>query len=301
MKLDNNLKGISLVIISQFFFVVYFIFTKISFNYYNFMTTIVFWFGFSSIFSFLLIVVFKKFKHYNSFKKYWKYILLSCLLNTFSVITHFYALSIIGPSLTSFLSKMSIIFIFVMGIFLLNEKFNSKEFISSFIILFGVFLVSYANGEFILIGVVLMILNSFFISIARLIIKSKLSNIDSFHLVHYRATFVAIFAFIIAIVTNSFHPSISKGLIYATVPSIFTVVFGHLLIYQAYKYIEMSKTAVVSAFGPFLVLIVSYFLFGERFSFIQFFGGTIVVLGVIGLVVFREKHVVKKPKIELLT
>jgi len=283
-------KGVLYAITSALCFSLWAIFSTLSFNYYNPFTTVVLWFGFSAIVSFLIIVFSGRLKEYKeSFLKYRNILLITTLLNSASVITSFYALDLLGPSLTGFLSRIYLILIVLSGIIFLNEKFNILEALSALVVILGVLLISYSKGEYIVLGIIIIIIHSLLIAAARTILKSKLDPVDSMFLVNYRAIAVTIYGLIFALIIGKFNLFISKGLLFATIPSIFSVILGHLFVYKAYKLIEMSKVELITALQPFIIAALSFLVFREVLTVFQFTGGIIIVIGVIALIYARKK------------
>ena len=294
--MEKKSLGIIYAVLAPFCFSVYFISSKAGLDYYNVLTIFVLWFGSASVFSFLMILSSKKLNEYRKLRGHWKYIALSMVMFLGSTITSFYAISIIGSSLTSFLQKMSTVILVFLGVVFLKEKFNKYEVLSGLAIMSGVFLISFSKGEYILIGVVVLIIHAISHSLARFIVKSRLGGIDPLILVNVRAFFLVVTVFIFAAMTGKLEFHVSNGLYFVTFPSIFSAVLGQLFTFKAYKLIDLSKVTLIAALGPFLVYFAAYFIFHEILTPMQFFGGMIIIGGVVGLILFR-KRVIRKNSI----
>ena len=157
-------KGMLYAITANFFALGFFIFSKLSFSYFNVLTVASLWFGFSAIFSFSVIIIRKKDRklYIPTFKKQWKPILVAMLLNVGSVLTSFYAIYLMGAGLSGFLLKFHTVTIIFFGVVLLNEKFNLFEILSGIITISGVVLISFSKGEFVTLGIAIVILNSIY-------------------------------------------------------------------------------------------------------------------------------------------
>lgn len=287
--MEQTKKGIIFTLIAQIFGLGYWIFATIGFKYFNLYTLTSFWFGSATIFSILMIIFLKKLSHFKKFKKYWKWILIMGTLNTGSILTGWKALEILGPSLTSFISNIEVLFVIIFGIILLSDKFNLYEIISGIIIIMGLFITSYSSGEYHLFGILLIIIHSIFFALSRIIIKSKLKKIDASNIVFYRAIIVTLFISIIGFITNNIEISNSQKIIYITFPSIFSVVLQHLFIFKAYKLIEISKVQLYSSLMPLLVLITSFMIFKEILTINQIIGGITILIGVLSLIYHHNK------------
>ena len=286
---QNYNKGYFYVIIAQFFVLGFFIFSKLSLNYFNFLTVSSLWFGFSALFSTGMVIFKKKLPLYKEFKKKWRWIVLTYFINSIAVVTSVYSLSIISSTLNSFLGKISLLMMVLMGIIFLNEKFNFWELLSGVIIIGGIIMISFSKGEYLLTGIIMIIISKLAMSLSRFIVKKKLIQIDPLILVNYRAILVFLFIFIFALSFGEFKVYPTIGLFYATIPSIFSVIFYYLYIYKAYKFLDFSKVALMEALNPLLVLFAAFFILGETLTLLQFFGGITIVFGVLGLIYFHRK------------
>ena len=61
--------------------------------------------------------------------------------------------------------------------------------------------------------------------------------------------------------------------------------------YQAYKYADFSKLAIITTLSPFIVILYSFFIWGYIPHSYQWTGGILVVLGVIMLKLRRKQKI----------
>jgi len=187
---------------------------------------------------------------------------------------------------------MNVLFLVLLGVIFLKERFSVSEIISGIVLMVGVIFITYSKGEYIVLGVIVIILHSLSHSYARFRDKSIFQKIDPFTLAHFRAVFVTVYVLIFALGTGQFEFQWSSGIYFASLPSFFSVILAHMFVYKAYKLIALSKAALISAVDPLLVTIAAFLIFRDVLSSLQLIGGGLIVLGTVGLVVFR-----KKPKI----
>lgn len=296
--MNKHQKGTLYALSAQLLFSIWPIFSFISINYFNIYTTVVLWFGFSAFISFLMILFSNKTKEYYIFIKYKKEILLITFLYTLSVLFSWNALKILGPSLSGLLSRINIILIIISGVIFLKEKFNLFEVISAVIVIIGVFLINYTTGHFVLKGVVLIIFSAVFLTTGNLLVKSKLNSIDPLIIVNYRATFIFLYALIIALILGKLDLSFSKYLIFATIPSVLSVILGHIFTFKAYKIMDVSKFHLYESIRPFLVAFFSFLILKEVLSFFQYLGGIIIIIGITGLI-YSHNKAVKNSKLKI--
>lgn len=289
----SNVHGYAYAIISRFFVLGFFIFGTISISYYNVLTTNILWFSFATLFSLLMVFVLKKQHEYRKFFKHWKWILLWVALNVVAIMISWTTLKMIGPSLLAFLTKSGMLFVILFGIVFLKEKFNYLEVIGGIVMVSGIVLMTFAKGDYLALGTFLVIVWGLFYALARLIVKSKLNDIDPMVKVNIRATGVVLMMLPIALLTGQFSIPTTDGLIYATVPAMFSAVFNHYFMFKAYRHLELSKCALISSLTPVLVAISSFLIFREILSPVQYVGGGLIISGVIVLV--YAKKILKKP------
>jgi len=286
--MDSKTKGYLYVVLARFFWFGWPIFAVLAMQYQNYLTTSVLWFGSASVFSFLFILFAGNLSEFRKFKKYWRYIVFGNLIMAITIVTSFKALSLLGPALTGFVGKINVLLVVIAGVVVLKERFNIYEAISSALILAGVLIVAFTKGEFIIEGIILLVISGIGLAIWRVIIKSKLDKIKPMVNVHFRAVFVTVFILVYALIVGQFEIEMNRGLIYATFPSIFSAVLNHYFTFKAYRYIDMSKVALVGSFAPILLAFMTYFIFGEVLSINQWIGGLLTITGVVGLVYYRK-------------
>jgi drug/metabolite transporter (DMT)-like permease len=185
------------------------------------------------------------------------------------------------------LEILSIVFA---SVIFLGEKLSAKEWLSASIVIIGVGIISYSPGEYILIGVLLLALHAVFLAASRVVVKAKLGDVDPAHITNYRAFFVSISSLFFAMITGSFNPAWNISLLYSTLPAIGSAVLGHILIYKAYRRLDIGKIQLIGAFSPLLILLTTFLIFGDMMTPLQLLGGASILLGVIGLVYFHRKE-----------
>jgi len=286
--MDRRQQGYMYALLAVLFVTVWPIFSKLGFSYYNFQTTAVLWFGFAAIFSFFLVLFNGRMKEYLTLKKHWKFLLLQGFFNTLQIYTGWYALSLIFASLHTFLSKLSIITMLLFGILFLKERYNMYEGASALLIISGALLISFSGAEFILKGVLLVVLWAIIYAITMMIIKKNLKSISPLMMAHCRVTMIAVFTFIILVIVGSFKVFVSPGLLFATLPSMLSAVFAHIFIFKAYKLIEMSKVELMLAIQPVVTSSIAYLVFGEVLTVLQIIGAGLIIVGAISLVYAKK-------------
>jgi len=282
-------KGLLYTFAALIFISIWQIFIKLGYQEFSFETTATLWFLSASIFSFLFIVFTGKLNDLRKAKKDIKLILIFGFLNFISVLCSWYALTLLDAGMYAFLFQLSVLVVVFSGIFYLKERFSFKEGISGTIVVLGVLLLSFTKGSVAYLGVFLILLHSIGFAIINIIVKKKFNHIPAVVLTFVRALMIGSLFLVYSILIGAFHVTLKWSILYVTVPSLFSAVLGTICIFQAYKYMDMSKTQLILISQPVVVLITSFFVFGEMFSPIQYFSGVLILSGLGFLSFFHAK------------
>ncbi len=277
---DDHTKGYLYMVVSTLLISLAFIFNTIALESTSSIIASLFLFGFSTIGSFALLAVTGKIRKIRTLlAKFWKPLLLIGVLNGGSATLWFYLLGLMGPSLLSFLLRFSTIFMIVMGIVFLKERFSKLEIVGGATMIAGTFIVSYSNGNFILIGISLaMILSVIFASI-QFLNKMYIKEIDPLVINALRVLFTFATIFLIAPWMTELRIPSTTALGWIALSSVSAGIIGFLLNYKALELIDLSKTAVIQSLQPFVVVVYSLFILGSVPSGLQMIGGFVIVAG----------------------
>ncbi|MBI1978845.1 MAG: DMT family transporter [Candidatus Aenigmarchaeota archaeon] len=289
-SMDNHTKGYLYMVISTLLISIAFIFNTFALRGTNPTTGAFFVFGFSTIGTFAMLVATKKIgKIKQLMPRFWKPLLLIGVLNGVSATLWFYLLGLMGPSLLSFLLRFSTIFMIIMGIVFLKERFSKLEIVGGLIMIAGTFIISYSNGELILFGVSLAMILSAVFSAVQFLNKVYIKEIDPLVINALRVLFTFATVSTIALWTSQLAVPPLATLGWLALSSISAGMIGFLLNFKALQLIDLSKTAVIQSMQPFVVVLYSILLLGSVPSSLQMFGGIVIVVGTIVSVLARYK------------
>jgi len=265
------------------------IFLKLGYEEYSVSTTAALWFLSASVYSFIIVLFTGNLGDLKKIKKDTKLLLIFGVLNFISILCSWTALTLLDAGIYAFLFQLSVLVVVFSGIFYLKERFNFKEGISGAVVVLGVLLLSFTKGSVAYLGVILILVHSIGFALVNIIVKKHLKHISSPVLTFIRALMIGIAFLIFSVLTGTFNAALKWSLLYITVPSLFSAVLGTMFIIQAYKYMDMSKTQLILMSQPVIVLIASFFVFGEMFSPLQYFGGVLILGGLAALSFFHAK------------
>jgi drug/metabolite transporter (DMT)-like permease len=205
-----------------------------------------------------------------------------------------------NPAISSFMVNMVPVFITLISIPLLNEKFNRMETAGILITLSGAFMLSFSGTlsfrDFLVKGANMAILSALFSAIGLVIAKKNIKSLDPYLLSLNRVVFIlALFVIAMLVSHTGFHVS-QKSYLYIALGSFFGPFLAAMLQYSAFKYIEVSKESLIQNAHGLFVLISAYLFLGVFPAIVQIVGGFITIAGV-AVMVFGKMHFgVKKEK-----
>ena len=221
------------------------------------------------------------------------------VLEIVATTSFFYAiLTIENPSVTSFLGNLSPIFVTILGVLILKERFNYIEIVGVLLTLTGAFIISYKGNaslnQIFLNGTQFVLLSTAIFSINTIIVKKNIKKLKPPLLSLNRGVFIFIFTIIVMLVTKQSFFISQKALVSVTIGSLLgpflTVIAG----YNALQYIEASKRSILSSSKSLFVLLGAYLYFGKFPLEYQIAGGIFTVFGV--LLISFGKLIMKKRK-----
>lgn len=179
---SNNIKGYLLVMVSVLAMANVYIFSKASLNIVHLSQFGVYWFGFAIIYNFTLNyknVNLRKFKSVKRGKL--KLIILIGLLELLGTSTFFIAIkTMTNPALVSFFANLTPVFVAILGMSILKERFNKIEIAGIISAIIGSFIIGYEPGSEIpqefYKALMLIIVSSFSFSVSTILSK-KISKI----------------------------------------------------------------------------------------------------------------------------
>lgn len=190
-----------------------------------------------------------------------------------------------NPTIISFLSNLTPIFVTILGIRFLGERFNAIEAIGIVLTIGGVILISYTRdtsiSEFFGKGSGWILVSSVFASISIITAKSRIRDIHPGILTLNRVIFIFVFGALAMIIRKeSFHISGAAAMNMA-IGSLLGPFLTGFTQYSALKYIEASRTMIIQSTRSLFVLVGSMIYLSILPEMLQITGGLITIAGVI--------------------
>jgi drug/metabolite transporter (DMT)-like permease len=202
-----------------------------------------------------------------------------------------------NPTVISFLSNLTPIFVTILGIRFLGERFNLVEAIGIILTIAGVVLITYTRDtslrEFFGKGSGWILVSSVFSSISIVTAKSRIKNIHPGILTLNRVVFIFTFALVAMIVRQESFVVSGRATFNMAIGSLVGPFLTGFAQYSALKYIEASRTMIIQATRSLFVLIGSMIYLSILPEMLQLTGGLITIAGVIvmtwGKIKFKQK------------
>lgn len=280
-------KGYLYAIVGTIAFSSLYVFSKAGLNEVELAQFGLYYFGMGFLFNLIFILLSGKKSHLTELKpNVIGLLLLIAAVDILSNITFFLAIQAIAdPSVTSFLGNLFPVFLSILGISFLKERFTPIEAIGAVIALAGAFAISYSGdlsfNKFFIPGTGFVVMNTFFAATVSVIIKKNVNKTspEVFNLNSNGWVFIFFLIYFLysgqsAVIPSSAFLNIGLG-------AFFGSLIGLLSFYYSYRYIEASRSSIIQSLKGIFVLIIAYFFFGNLPLSVQLWGGGVTITGVI--------------------
>lgn len=280
-------KGYVYAIVGTIAFSSLYVFSKAGLNQVELAQFGLYYFGMGFLLNLVFVLLSGKSQQISRIsKKVWLLLVFIGILDVFTNITFFMAIRAIpDPSVTSFLGNLFPVFLSILGITFLKERFTPTEAVGAMIALAGAFAVSYSGemswSKFFIPGTGLVVINTLFAAIVSMIIKknTQKASPEVFNLNSNGWIFIFFFFYFL----NSGQSAVIPATAFLNIAlgAFFGSFIGLLSFYYSYRYIAASRSSIIQSLKGIFVLIIAYLFFGNFPLPIQLAGGAITIAGVI--------------------
>lgn len=186
-------------------------------------------------------------------------------------------------SIPSFLRNLEFMFVALLGVLLLKEKFSKSEGIGVLLVLTGAVFITYTKGitlnSYFSSTSGLMLISSVFYAIRTITAKKNIKLLSPSTLSINRAIFNFSFGLIMLLILgHSFHIPM-KAFLFTASGAFFGPFLTSYSQYSALKFIEASRAAIIQSTTPLFVLLASYLYFSRLPLQHQIWGGMLTIAG----------------------
>ena len=183
MQISNSLKGSLLALGAAIALANSFIFSKAVLNEISFVQFGFVWFSFGLVWN-VVYYIFQKRKNEEINSNVILYSSIVALLEAIATVLFYVAIHRMeNPAIVSFIGNMGPVFVTILGIVFLSEKYNWKGAFGIALTIFGVFIINFRTGysisNFLIPGAEFVIAASFIFSIATIVARKQRNNINS--------------------------------------------------------------------------------------------------------------------------
>jgi drug/metabolite transporter (DMT)-like permease len=233
-----------------------------------------------------------EFKNINT-KNFWL-----CILSGLFLGLHFAvwitSLDYTTVASSTILVNLQPIIVFVLGIFILKERFNLKKFIIILLVFAGSIIISYGDFRIsaeVLFGDLLAIAGAFFVAVYLIIgkiVRKDLNNITYTYLVYLTST-IALFAFTVLYNIELFNYPI-KDYFLVLLLAVTANLLGHSILNWAIKDLDPSFVSTSVLGEPLLATLWAIIIFDEIPHIGQLFGGILIIIGIYKFFNIKDKQ-----------
>ena len=200
--------------------------------------------------------------------------------------TSFYAAIEVSPNpaIPSFLRNLEYLFVSLLGLILLSERFGKLSLAGAMLTLSGAFIISLrpnSADSFFTTASGLMLLSTSFYAVRTILAKIHIRHISPVVLAINRAIFLLLFAFAFMLYQGHAFKIPLSAFLNILAGSFVGPFLTSIFQYSALRYIEASRAAIVQSTTGLFVLIGALLIFGNLPAPVQIFGGMVTMAGVV--------------------
>lgn len=280
-------KGYAYAIVGTIAFSSLYVFSKAGLNQVELAQFGLYYFGMGFLINLVFILVSGKYRQVPVIsRKIIGLLVLLGVVDVISNITFFMAIQAIpDPSVTSFLGNLFPVFLSILGITFLKERFTLIESLGAMIALAGAFAISYSGdmswSKFFIPGTGFVVINTLFAATVSVIVKKNVQKAspEVFNL----NSNGWIFLFFLFYFLQSGQPLAIPVVAFRNIAlgAFFGSFIGLLSFFYSYRYITASRSSIIQSLKGIFVLIIAYFFFGNFPLPVQLWGGAVTIAGVI--------------------
>jgi drug/metabolite transporter (DMT)-like permease len=295
-RLHPTIKGISLAFLAVLGMANVYVFSKAALLEVNYFQFQFYWFAFALIFILPFLAITGMIKMIPQLSRASNLTLVIIgLLELGAATLLFLAIQLAdNPTTIAFLSNLTPIFVTILGIRFLGERFNLVEAIGIILTIGGVIMITYTRdatiAEFFGKGSGWILVSSVFSSISMVTAKSRIRDIHPGILTLNRVVFLFVFAVAAMFIRHETFIVSGRAIMNMAIGSLLGPFMTGLAQYSALKYIEASRTMIIQSTRALFVMVGSMIYLSLLPEMLQLIGGLITIAGVIVMTWGKMKY-----------
>ncbi|MDP2337944.1 MAG: DMT family transporter [Bacteroidota bacterium] len=284
---SDEWKGYVYAFVGTIAFSSLYVFSKAGLNQVELAQFGLYYFGMGFLINLIFMVASGKIRQLPAIPKniLWLLVLLGAI-DIVSNIAFFMAIRAIpDPAVTSLLGNLFPVFLSILGITFLKERFTLIETLGAIMAIAGAFIISYSGEpdwrKFFIPGTGLVVINTLFAATLSVIVKKNThkASPEVFNLNSNGWIFLFFLGYFLwsgqsVVIPFTAFKNIALG-------AFFGSFVGLLSFFYSYRYIAASRSSIIQSLKGIFVLIIAFFYFGNFPLIIQLWGGGITIAGVL--------------------
>ena len=286
-KQSEEWKGYAFALVGTIAFSSLYVFSKAGLNQVELAQFGLYYFGMGFLLNLFFVLASGKFRQLPRIsKKVIGLLVVLGVIDILSNITFFMAIRAIpDPSITSFLGNLFPVFMTLLAISFLKERFSLIEALGAFMAIGGAFIISYSGEldwrKFFIPGTGLVVMNTFFAALVSIVVKRNVQKAspEVFNLNSNGWIFLFFLGYFLWSEQSVEIPV--KAFQNITLGAFFGSFVGLLSFFYSYRYITASRSSIIQSLKGIFVLTIAYFYLDKFPLSVQLWGGGITVAGVL--------------------
>ncbi len=291
MKLKPEFKGYAYVLLATVAGSTVYIFSKAALNQVSLAQFGVYWFGMAIIWNTIWTMRSAEHRKFHEItRKSFKVLILLGFIEMVATGTFYGAISVAeNPAIPSFLRNMEYIFVTMLGVILLSERFKGLEIVGVMLTFIGAFVISYHKGgslsSYLTGSSGLMIICTTFYAVRTITAKKFIKTITPTMLAINRAIFLLLLASMLMVINGQSLKIPMNAFLNIVIGSFMGPFLTSIGQYSALKYIEASRAAIIQSTTSLFVVLGVFLYFGQLPLAYQIVGGILTIGGVVVLMI----------------
>lgn len=191
------------------------------------------------------------------------------------------AVAFVDPGTASLLGKMSTLFSLGFGLFWLRERFSALESLGALIAVAGTFVIAFQPGEFIWLGVLMVVASTFMYALHAALVKRHGHGISLTDFFLFRLACTTVFLLLFSAGRGELAlPGWEAWLILLLAATV-DVTISRTLYYLTLRRLTLSLHTIILTLSPAIAIGWTLFLFGIQPTPKELLGGVAVLAGVL--------------------
>ncbi len=259
-------------------------------NVVNPTTFSVWWYGLSGLYAWAWTLLRGQPTQLGRAGRAWKPLLVLILSNAVAAILYFTEIDMTNPALVAFFGRLRTVYTILLGIALLGERLNRREWAGAAITVLGTLIIAYRGGAALNLVLGLALIENLLMAVSTVAARLVVRHISPLALTGARGVSMALLLLVYALIAGQWQPIDGKTLLALSAGAFVGPFIGYVLRYSALARIDAGKVAVVASAEPVFVALYTALLFADLPTLQQTLGGVLTIAGMLIILQARAGH-----------